>query len=202
MKTCLIIIISTLVLVTSIKAQESTFISQEKVFAEKYLKETLSHLHKTVESLEGEVLTYKSTPESWSIVNCLEHLALAEFTLLAQIQKTVNKNEVDLNKDYSARDGLIITEITDRTRKVKTLPPFEPTSQQQSKEDLLKRLDDARANVLDYLLASEGDLRHIFAPYPYGETDAYQQFLIIGAHMVRHTLQIKEILQDFEGREM
>ncbi len=202
MKTAFVFIVSSFLLAANINAQETKLADHEKIFVEKYLKETMAHLQETVESMEGEVLTFKPGSDSWSVLDCLEHLTITEFTLLAQIQEIVRKNDIDLKKDYSGKDGLIISEITNRTRKVKTLQPFEPKGQSQSKKVLLKQLSDARQNVLHYLQSTNGDLRHLFAPYPYGEADVYQQFLIIGAHMVRHTMQIEELLNTFESKKM
>ena len=201
MRTIATIIIA-VIFASNLQAQEKFISDHEKRFAEKYLHQALTNLKDKVESLDEKALNFQSAPDSWSILNCLEHISLAEIALLEQIKAIVAKNELDRGKDYSANDGMIISSITDRSKKVKTLKPLEPTIVKQSKQDLLDKIIATRQLVITYLNASEADLRHLFGPYPYGQADVYQHFLIIGAHMVRHTMQIEEILNTYQNTEM
>ena len=41
------------------------------------LTETHEYLLKTIEGLSEDQLNYQSSPESWSIANCLEHITIS-----------------------------------------------------------------------------------------------------------------------------
>lgn len=176
----------------------------DKKLAADLLTRSLVELETTVKGLSMEELTYIPEDGGWSVLNCLEHIAVTEPVLLGQIQGVIEQNVLNPKKDLSAEDGLIITYVTDRTKKVVTPEPFRPSekNQNKTKEEFLEEIRKNRKAVLDFLQSTDADLRHLFAPYPYGEADMVQQFLIIGAHSFRHTMQITEIIEESRGTEL
>ncbi|MEX0314943.1 MAG: DinB family protein [Allomuricauda sp.] len=173
----------------------------DKTLALDLLQRTLEELERIVEPLNYDELTYTPKDGGWSVMNCLEHLVLVEPVLLMEIKKMIKTNALDTNKNLSSEDGLIITYITDRTKKVMTPKPFRPleANKHKGKDDFLEEIRKTRTELIQLLMSTEADLRHLFGPYPYGEADAYQQFIIAAAHSHRHILQIGEILKELES---
>ena len=62
----------------------------------------------------------------------------------------------------------------------------------------MKVIKENRISTIKLLNETNADLRHIFGEYPYGDIDAYQLFIVCAAHGYRHTLQIREILEDYK----
>ncbi|MGW9684450.1 DinB family protein [Flagellimonas sp. 2504JD1-5] len=200
MKKGILFIFMTFMLAYTASAQNNIQNILDKKLALDMLHRTWEELEATLEPINESDLRIVPKDGGWSILNCLEHLALVEPVLLAEIKKMLKTNKPNLSKDLSANDGLIITYITDRTKKVGTAKPFEPMekNRHKGKADFLKEIKIARTAMIQLLTETKSDLRHLFGPYPYGEADAYQQFIIAAAHSYRHVMQIQEILNEIQ----
>ena len=84
--------------------------------------------------------------------------------------------------------------ITDRSTKVKTSEPFEPTGKFGSFEATLTEFQTKRDNNINYINNTSDDLRNHYNDFPFGKIDTYQTILFMAAHSKRHTDQIEEIL--------
>nr|WP_299175149.1 DinB family protein [uncultured Allomuricauda sp.] len=197
MKKTLLILLVTMGTSNVLTAQDKAL---DKTLALDLLHRTWEELEKTVSSLQDTDLNYTPKSGGWSVMNNLEHLTLVEPVLIMEIKKIIDGNALDTNKDLSSEDGLIITQITDRTRKVDTPKPFKPMqkNKHKSKDDFLQEIKSTRMDLIALLENTEADLRHLFGPYPYGEADAYQQFIIAAAHSYRHVMQIQEVLNELK----
>ena len=51
---------------------------EEREMAVNELKKTRDRLTSTVDGLSDEQLNFKASPESWSVAECVEHLAISE----------------------------------------------------------------------------------------------------------------------------
>ncbi|WP_411029341.1 DinB family protein [Spongiimicrobium sp. 3-5] len=198
MKKTIFFVFMTFMVVHIAAGQNGTQSKFDKKLALDMLKRTFEELETRVAPLTEKELRYIPKDGGWTVLNCLEHLALVEPVLVGEIKKMINDNAPDLSKDLSENDGLIITYITDRTKKVTTAKPFRPLEKNlgKGKEDFLKEIKASRTEMIKLLTKTKADLRHLFGPYPYGEADAYQQFIIAAAHSYRHVLQIQEILSE------
>ncbi|RKN79488.1 DinB family protein [Ulvibacterium marinum] len=202
MKKSILFILTILFTMNTLDAQKKGEEVLDKSLALDLLQRTMEELEKIVEPLDSKELGYVPQNGGWSVLNCLEHLALVEPVLFLEIKKMIETNTLNPGKDLSTEDGLIITYITDRTKKVMTPKPFRPleANKHKTKEDFLEEIRNTRAELISLLKSTDANLRHLFGPYPYGEADAYQQFIIAAAHSHRHILQIKEILSELENK--
>ncbi len=92
------------------------------------LTKTQERLTSTIEGLTTEELNFKSTPESWSIAECVEHLAISEGMIGGMLQGALKTPA-----DSSKRDSVLLSDdklmgmISSRDKKVKTGEAFEPS---------------------------------------------------------------------------
>ncbi|WP_170180980.1 DinB family protein [Hyunsoonleella aestuarii] len=181
--------------ITQLLGQQS---NDNKKIALDILTESIQLLESNLGELKTASLSYKPKDNGWTILNCLEHLAIVEKTLNEKLKEIINSGKIDLDKNLSSNDWLVIAKITDRTNKVNTPAPFRPKPEfkDKSKEFFLNEIKTLRKDLIVFLSSTKVDLRHVFAPYIYGEADAIQHAVIIGAHMHRHTMQIQEILEE------
>ena len=200
MKKVIVVFCAFLLSMNAVISQENSTINTDKKLALDLLNRSWEELETVVNGLTDGELNYIPKDGGWSVKNCLEHLALVEPVLSMKINKMISANKLDLSKELSSEDGLIVAYITDRTRKVMTPKPFRPLpeNKNKSKEDFLAEIGKVRQALITLLKTTDADLRHLVAPYPYGEADAYQQFIIVGAHTYRHTMQIREVLGELE----
>ena len=177
-------------------APVSGITSAERETAINYLTQTKGALLKSVDDLSESQLNFKITSESWSIKQCVEHIALTETNLWEMIQdKLTAPADPSRRSEIKLSDDEVFNKITDRSFKVKAPEPIQPSGKyasfKSSVEDFLARRD----KHISYVRSTEDDLRNHFHTFPgaFGTIDAYQLIIFMAGHSKRHTLQIEEI---------
>ncbi len=168
----------------------------ERDFAKEEMNKTKEHLLTTIKGLNEAQLNFKSSSDSWSIAECTEHIAISENNIFGMLQGAL-ATEPDPSKrgDVKMTDEQILQMIPDRTNKVKTAKPFEPTGQFGSHKGTVKEFKTKRKANIAFVKSTGEDLRNRYTQLPFGTIDAYQILLFMSAHTERHVLQIKEIME-------
>ena len=163
------------------KAMEHLAMSKEKMLA-------------AVKGLSKEQLNFKSSPESWSVAECAEHLAIAETNLFGMVEGCL-KNPADpaSRSDLKSSDDDLMKMITDRTNKIKTSEAFVPSGKFGSFEGTVKEFSAKRDAHIAYVKMTKDDLRNRVAKFPFGAMDAYQTIMFMSGHTLRHTAQMEEV---------
>ncbi len=174
---------------------DSPLTKAERTRAIKEMNKSSQHLTKTVRGLSEAQLNFKMNPNSWSIAENTEHIALSEsiiFEMLENLLKepsnSTRRSEVNLS------DDAVLGIITDRSNKIKTQKPFEPSGKYGTHEAALKAFKSKRKDNIKFIKKTQEDLRNRYAEFPFGTIDAYQLILFMSGHTERHTLQIEEIM--------
>jgi hypothetical protein len=136
-----------------------------------------------------ELSRLRLAENSWSILECAEHIALAERGLFAALERrTPNSHAPDF-----AKDALIRAVGTDRTRKFSAPERARPTGKFANLSDAVTAFCTARDRTIAFLDQTDEDLRKFVSLHILGTFDVYQYLLIMAAHAERHALQIEEI---------
>lgn len=167
----------------------------DKKFALKYMKSTRERLLNDVKGLSDTQLNYKMTDSSWTIANCMEHIAISEKNLYDMTMPVINgKLDPARRAEVKYDDEQIMQMITNRGFKAKAPEGFKPTNQFGSFEGSVKAFTDRRTNTMNFIKSNKKDLRNLYMDHPFlGTIDSYQMFLFLTGHTLRHTLQIEEI---------
>lgn len=175
---------------------ETGLTEAERKFAVKEMTKTHDHLLRVVEGLSEAQLNYKAAEASWSIAECVEHLAISENTF-DQMFKGSLQTPADPAKraEVKMTDEELLGIITDRTNKVKTSEPFEPTGKFGSHAETLEAFVSKRKEHIAYMKGTEDDLRNHYGQLPFGTIDAYQIMLFMSGHTERHVKQMEEIME-------
>jgi len=145
---------------------------------------------------------FKPAPERWSVAECSEHIALAEGFIFGLVSEKIMKAPANPEKRDAAKgkDELIVKILQDRSHKATAPEPIDPAKHaSMTLQDSIKLFQDSRAHTIEYVKATQEDLRdHLFDhPVPaIGTLDGYQWILLISGHTRRHTLQILEVKAD------
>lgn len=169
-----------------------TDVEKEKAVAEM----TQSHklLISSIDGLSNAQLNYKSSPESWSIAECVEHITISENTIFGMMQGTLEKAaNPSKREDVKMSDDQLLAIIKDRSNKVKTSEAFEPSGKFGSYEETLNAFIKKRKENIEYAKNTSDDLRNHYAQLPFGTVDAFQVIIFMSGHTERHTNQILEI---------
>jgi len=196
----LIAIIVFLSLNTAIAQHAFTELDRKSALA--YLEMSKVELLTWVEGLSTEQLRYKASSDSWSVEECVEHLAVSEKFIFQNFSESLKTQPETAEKPtLPFTDEGIINLISDRSQKVKTIPDLAPANRFGSFKASLKSYLTERENHIQFIRDTQEDLRSHYFQFPFGMTDSYQVILFLAAHNMRHTQQIKEVIQnpDFPG---
>lgn len=183
----------TLVLAVSLNLSADPLTKADRSFALIHLKKTKKVLIKTVKGLSDSQLNFRPSANSWSIAECLEHIAISENFIFALVDVALN-GEVE-KAELAMTDETLVKALADRTTKLQTLQPLEPTNSFGSPGDALKAFVERRNEHINYVKNTRAELRNSYYDFPFGKGDAYQVILFVGSHSERHTMQIKEIME-------
>lgn len=157
----------------------------------------IAHLQMTEDWLTGELaglsdaqLTFKMTPESWSIKDVVEHLAIAEPQYWTNLEASM-KEPAKGGWKPTATDEQMLWYGIDRGNRQRTGDARVPKGQFATAQAALASFRALRARMLETAKASQEDFRA--RPFMGGGQDVYQWFLMISTHSQRHILQIREI---------
>lgn len=150
---------------------------------------TESWLLSELQGLSPAQLEFRMTPDSWSIKDVVEHLAIAEPQYWQRIQDSM-KGPVNTDK-LEATDAAILWYGIDRTSRSRTGEARVPTGRWKDVSGSLGEFRKLRATMADYAKTTSDDLRS--RRLLEGSMDVYQWFLMISTHSQRHILQIQEI---------
>lgn len=169
----------------------------ERKYATNLLQETRENLLKKVNGLTPEQLNFKADATSWSVAECVEHIAITENNLFGLSQMAL-KEPADPSKrnEVKMSDEAVVKMITDRSSKFKTSEAFEPTGKFGTYEATLDEFKTKRDNNIKYIKTTSDDLRNHYNDFPFGKVDSYQTILFMAGHTKRHADQIEEIMKN------
>ncbi len=155
-----------------------------------HLEMTESWLASEVEGLSEQQLTFRMTPETWSIKDVVEHLGIAEPQYWQRVQDSL---KTPLAPDFTpeATDAGILWYGIDRTNRATTGEARVPDGRFKTAAEALASFRQLRATMLKEARASQEDFRG--RKLLEGNMDVYQWFLMISTHAQRHILQIREV---------
>jgi hypothetical protein len=163
--------------------------------AVRYLDSTRDALVESVHGLSDAQLKFKPAPDRWSVAEVVEHLALLEDAVHGIILNLDKAPAPPAGWDAKQVDALILSQVPDRTTKVKAPEAAVPTGR-WTPEAALQHFMAARASNIA-LLRSTPDLRDHVVKHPvFGPMDGYQWLLAVAAHSERHNQQVLEVKND------
>jgi hypothetical protein len=154
-----------------------------------HLEMTESWLLSELDGLSPEQLKFRMTPESWTIVDVVEHLAIAEPQYWDQLNKSMQRPPS--TEKLPATDAAILWYGIDRTNRAKTGEARVPKGTWSTVREPLAEFRTLRATMKQYATKTTDSLRSRMLID--GNMDVYQWFLMISSHSQRHILLIREI---------
>ena len=158
------------------------------------LKMSYDHMIIETRNLTPAQLNFKADENSWSIAECLEHIVVTEdgFVGLIKGMETAIA-EAPVTDETELTDRGVLLALGDRSSKVKTGKPFEPSGQFGSFEETLAAFKEKRKSTMSIVESVDFNLRLGRQQLPFGNVDGVQLVLAIAGHTDRHIRQIEEI---------
>jgi hypothetical protein len=154
-----------------------------------HLEMTESWLASELNGLSPAQLNFQMTPDSWSIAEVVEHLAIAEPQYWDRVLASMKDAPSTAKTDTT--DAAILWYGIDRAERTKTGDARVPRGTFKTAAEALASFQKLRAVIRAYGQTTNEDLRgHTLQG---GGMDVYQWVLMISTHAQRHILQIREI---------
>jgi hypothetical protein len=153
-----------------------------------HLEMTEQWLVKEIDGLSPAQLSFQMMPDSWSIQEVVEHLAIAEPQYWQQVQDSLAQ---PIAYKSEATDAAILWYGIDRTNRSRTGEARVPKGKYATARESLADFRKLRATITQYARSSQDDVRG--RQLKGGNMDVYQWLLMISSHSQRHILQIHEI---------
>ena len=154
-----------------------------------HLEMTESWLASEVSGLSAAQLQFRMTPQSWTILDVVEHLAVAEPQYWTHLNESLAQPPGTVKPE--ATDAGILWYGIDRSNRARTGEARTPKGRWSDLQAPLGEFRKLRATMREYAKGSQDDLRGRILKG--GNMDVYQWFLMISSHAQRHILQIREI---------
>lgn len=140
--------------------------------------------------------SFRPDAETWSALDCVEHLAIIEAFIFRAVQRTVSQPADPAKRKLAeGKDATILRAVPARERRVTAPEPVRPTGLLQPHE-ALEKLAQSRNATIAFAETTELELRDFVFPHPFlKEMDCYQWLLFLAVHQERHTHQIEELKQ-------
>lgn len=174
---------------------ETGLTDAEREMAVEELTKTRDRLLNVVDGLSVDQLNFKPNTESWSVAECVEHLAISEGMIGGMLQGALQTPaEPAMRDSVQFSDDKLIGMISSRDQKMKTQEAFEPSGKFGTYEETLNAFMNKREEHIKYLKTTEDDLRNHYAQLPLGTIDGFQILLFMSGHTERHVKQIEEVI--------
>lgn len=131
------------------------------------------------------------SPGKWSVLECVEHLAISEDYLFSQIAASRYSGAAVASKD---REGLILSRGLDRTRPVPSPEVGRPTGRFSTLREAVRHFTATRERTIQFVENCGEDLRSRLTSHPIvGPVNCHETLLMIAVHLHRHLKQVEEI---------
>jgi uncharacterized damage-inducible protein DinB len=182
-------ILFVLALVSPLVAAAGPMTGLERQHLIAHLEMTGGWLPDEVSGLSPAQFRFRPAPGVWSILEVVEHLAIANPIYWRQFHEAM-KAPAGRSKPLGTDEAILWYGI-DRTHREKAIPSEEAKGQLRDVHSALESLGRLHAEMLRYVRTTEDDLRAHYVERQ--RSDAYQWLLLISTHEQRHILQIREI---------
>lgn len=161
------------------------------------LKESEAALFESINELTDEQLIWKSSPTEWSILEIIEHLTLADLSIIENIKR--KGQEITEIVVETADDIRIAKIVVPRRVKVKAPDFLVPSGKFKTRQEAITAFQKTRGIVIQFLETTDLPLEKIaWKHFAIGLIDGYNWINFTARHCQRHILQIEEIKSQFK----
>lgn len=157
------------------------------------LAQSTSELETEIHGLTPAQATYRSGEARWSILECVEHIALTESGMF----QLLTTRAMDGRAAKTGREHKFARAILDRSRNIPAPDHVQPRGAHTTLDEAWSDFQRRRQQTIDYVAHTDHDLneRHTMHPVA-GEISCRECLSLLMGHPNRHVGQIREIKQD------
>lgn len=140
----------------------------------------------------------RSAEDRWSVLECAEHVAVAEEVMLG----LVTGERKLRNAEEPKRDGRILRSGIDRGMRFSASAQSRPRGRFSTLAEAVAHFRAVRERTLRLVEETSEDLRATEVTHPHhvvGVISTYECLLLMGSHAQRHALQIEEVIGEIKS---
>jgi hypothetical protein len=127
----------------------------------------------------------------WSILGCVEHMAVSEDYLFSQIEAATPSTTPLTNE---TREAKMLAFGADRSRRIESPPEGHPKGTFPTLAEATGHFLKIRKRTVEFVSGCQEDLRTKATWHPIlGTANSHEMLISIGVHCLRHVKQIEEI---------
>ena len=155
----------------------------------------------TLEASRKDFLAAAAVPESqakinpeagrWSVLECVEHVILAEERFLSWLEKGT---EVETAKANPQKEAELAAAVTNRASRAQAPEPAQPKGRFHTLAEALTAFDAVRNRSVQFVQQRGSKLYQLMVEHPrFGPMNGAELVQIIAGHACRHAAQIREV---------
>jgi len=155
------------------------------------LDEGLCALLKSLDGVSAEAASRAPAPGKWTILDCVEHVAVSEDYLFLQI---AGAEHCEASAIPPEREALIAERAADRTRRFESPESGRPVGRFPDLALAIEHFLASRERTVRFVETNGEDLRSKVAVHPLiGPANCQEMLMLMAKHPARHAQQIEEI---------
>lgn len=170
---------------------------QERASAIKLLQDSEKEFLALVENLTDEQWNFKPAPFKWSVGLTAEHIALSEGLLFGVTQQALAaKPNPDWETKTAGKEVNLERILAARAGRAQAPGSIQPMNKKMTRAEIMSLFKEGRARSMKFIETTDASFRDhtVDHPFPiFGTLNAYQWFLYIPQHHIRHNKQIVEV---------
>jgi DinB superfamily len=164
---------------------------QEQSEIVKCLEDSRADFRAAAEGVSEEQAKVRPEPGRWSVLECVEHIVVAESRFLGWVQNPVTEPAPPMDKEKEAK---LLLGVSGRSQRANAPEPVHPTGRFSTLAEALAQFDAARANSIQFAESRGAGLYSLATKHPaFGAVNGAEVMVLIAAHARRHAAQIREI---------
>jgi len=164
---------------------------EEKLQLIESLRVGREKLINAVNGVSEQLASTRPETDRWSILECVEHLILAEDYMFGRLKVARSSSGPVIN---ALREKAIREKGHDRTRRVNSPDVAIPSGRYATLEEARQIFLASRQRTIEFVETCTEDLRARLTDHPLiGQVNCYETLLIMAAHPFRHSEQISEV---------
>jgi len=181
---------------TSTVTQTGLLSEQEIANLVDYLTSTGEFFIHTLKGLTPEDWAKVPHDNGWTPAECADHLHVVELAFKPQVDSFLATPAApEKIAEVEGKENVIKAGMESREHKIKGAPTERKEAYNIDKDKIIAEFEAKRKEMIAFLKQGSAPLKAHFTSFPgIGDLNVYQYCIFIGAHTIRHTLQIQEVL--------
>jgi uncharacterized damage-inducible protein DinB len=155
------------------------------------LENSRNEFSASVSAFSEENVKQRPAPDSWSALECAEHVAIVEGRFLSWLE---NAERAGVPAQDSARESELAARMSNRERKAQAPEPAKPSGRFATVAEALADFEATRARTIRFANEQGDGLYALATKHPaFGPLNGAELVVLLVAHTRRHRDQVNEV---------